>query len=404
MQKIKGTKDWFGLDSRLLLKIQHVFSRIANNFNFSYVEFPILENVSLFKRSSGEESDIVSKEMYTFKSKSENEIALRPEGTAPFIRMFLENKLEFVDKINKYWYVGPMFRYEQPQKGRYRQFTQLGIENICLQNVISDSEAIIMAKQFLQDLKINDYRLLINNIGTIIERQKYVEELKKYLLKFKDKLEPESIKRLSKNVLRILDDKKEQQKDFIKKCPKIIDFLSVESIDYFNKIQQILNKNNINFEIDYNLVRGLDYYENIVFEFVSTSKALGSQSAIIAGGRYNLSIKENQNIQAIGWAAGVERIVEILIFNKIDNIQELTNLVVVINKGELEEAFTIANKLRKNQKTELITKPLKISKVFKLCQSLNPKYLVIKQKEDDRFVWVKKDQATGEITKLELLP
>lgn len=400
MQKIKGTKDWFGYEAKLLATVQKTFNKMAKNFNYQYIEFPIIDNVELFKRSSGETSDIVSKEMYVFQLKSGKEIALRPEGTAPFVRCLQENKLMHVDRFNKYYYFGPMFRYEQPQKGRYRQFTQLGIENVSEINPYTDAETILFGAKLLESLNIKQYKLIINNIGTIEERNNYSKVLRDYLLKFKDELEEDSINRLDKNVMRILDDKKEQVKDFITKCPKIHDYVSSESTEYFNKIKSILLKNNIKFEIDSNLVRGLDYYQNIVFEFISTSEALGSQSAIIAGGRYANFLKGDIFESAIGWAAGIERIIEILKFNNYEISDQLVNLVVVLNDSELDEAFGIAQKLRENESTEIILQTIKLNKAFKLSNAIHPKYLVFKDTKDGVSKWIKKDQATSQIIEI----
>ncbi|WP_051600018.1 histidine--tRNA ligase [Mycoplasma elephantis] len=399
MQKIKGTKDWFGYDSQLLQEIRNKLENLLNKFNYSYVEFPIIENVELFKRSSGEESDIVNKEMYEFNTKSGKKIALRPEGTAPFIRMFEENKLINIDRFNKYWYFGSMFRYEQPQKGRYRQFIQAGIENVTDKDPYKDSELIIIANKFLSSLKINEYELVINNIGTLIERQNYAKNLKVYFEKFKDKLEKESLVRLEKNVLRILDDKIEQKKDFVINCPKIDNYLSEESKNYFEKVKEILIKNNINFRVDFNLVRGLDYYENLVFEFVSCSESLGSQSTVLAGGRYVNFLNTDNFKGAIGWAAGIERLVEILKFNKYKINNNLDMLVFILNDDEFDEAFNISNKLREKYKTEIIYKTIKINKMFKISTLLKPKNIVFKELQDSKKTWIIKNQETGKINK-----
>ncbi|UUD37054.1 histidyl-tRNA synthetase [Mycoplasmopsis californica] len=400
MQKLKGMKDWFGYDAKLLQIVRNKLTNLLTNFNYSYVEFPIMEEIELFKRSSGEESDIVNKEMYEFNSKSGKKIALRPEGTAPFIRMFEENKLINIDRFNKYWYFGSMFRYEQPQKGRYRQFIQAGIENISNIDAYTDAETITLANNFLKSLKINEYDLLINNIGTIKERETYAKELKKYLEKYKDKLEKESLSRLEKNVLRILDDKNEQVKDFIKNCPKIDKYLSKESREYFEKIKTILTKNNISFRVDFNLVRGLDYYENLVFEFVSTSKSLGAQSTILAGGRYKNFLNTKTFESAIGWAAGIERLIEILKFNNYPIDDQLDNLVFILNEDEIDEAYIIANQLRKTEKCEVINKVIKINKMFKMASAIKPKNIIFKELQNGIKTWIQKDQENGKINKI----
>ncbi|MDJ1648418.1 histidine--tRNA ligase [Mycoplasma phocimorsus] len=399
MNKIKGTKDYFGAEAQKMIHIKDVFFDCCYRNNYSYVESPIIEYVDLFKRSSGEMSDIVSKEMYTFLSKSNKQLALRPEGTAPFIRLFLENKL-MNERFKTYFYFGPMFRYEQPQKGRYRQFNQLGIENISQVNYINDFQVLMLAFEILNKLNIKDFKLIINNIGTIEERAIYKNVLKEYLSHYKEQLEQESLARLDANVLRILDDKKEQGKDFIKNCPKIIDFLSEESKLYFENIKNLLTKFNFDFEVDFNLVRGLDYYNNLVFEFVSTSKALGSQAAIIAGGRYQIKL-ENECIDAIGFAGGIERILEILNYNNFEVQNELTNLIVILNEEERIEALKLFKQLSENARTYLYPDVIKLNKAFKLTASTKAHNLVFKNRANNSSNWIIKNQITKEIKNID---
>nr|WP_307928129.1 histidine--tRNA ligase [Mycoplasmopsis bovis] len=275
------------------------FFRLIELNCFNLVETPILESADLYKRSVAG-SDIVSKEMYEFTDKGNRILSLRPEGTAGFIRALIENKWhvindEFWPRTTKFAYYGPMFRYEQPQKGRMRQFYQAGVEIIDGKsgdlNIYQDAELINMAYELLDSLGVG-FVLKINSIGDQKCRNKYQEELRKYLEQYKDELTPINQERLKNNVFRILDDKVDSQKPFMKKAPKLKDFLSSKSRDHFKKTLMLLDILNIKYEIDFSLVRGLDYYDEIVYEFVSSAKDAGSQSTIVGGGRYSNLVKE----------------------------------------------------------------------------------------------------------------
>lgn len=372
--KPKGTKDLFNKEAKLFELIRETFFEVSNQFNFHYIETPIFESSEIFTRSSGEFSDIVNKEMYTFQDKSNRNLTLKPEGTAPFIRAYVENKLYADNTNNKFFYYTPCFRYEQPQKGRQRQFTQAGIEFISNKNPFNDLEVILFADKFLKKLKIKDFKLVINCIGDKETRLNYSNKLKEYFQNYKHLLEKKSLERLENNPLRILDDKIESQKDFVKNAPKIFDFLSEESKQYFDKIIELL-KDNIEFEIDYSLVRGLDYYDDFVFEFVSLSLALGSQSTILAGGRYNNLIFEfgGPDLSAIGFASGVERLFEIISFNNNLNIKNVKAdfYIASFSEQEILENLKLINKLRDNEfNIEWNKTPAKIKNIFKNAEKM----------------------------------
>ncbi|AXE60676.1 histidine--tRNA ligase [[Mycoplasma] phocae] len=382
-KRLKGMKDIFKKEAVILEYIKASFFKIATNYNFDFIETPLLEDINLFVRSSGEMSDIVSKEMYHFKDNSGKEIALRPEGTASAIRAFVENKINNLEN-SKLFYFGPMFRHERPQKGRFRQFNQGGVEIIENKSINANFEIIKLALDFLHAIKISDFTLEINNLGSMETRTKYIKVLKDYFTLHQNELSEISKQRLEKNVLRILDDKDESKKTFVKNAPKLIDYLSKEELHDFNELLNKLNDFNIKYKLNPYLVRGLDYYNDVVFEFVSNSEALGSKSTILAGGRYDGMINSfgGPNLGSIGFAFGVERLLEIINFN-FDKYEELVenNLILIafLNEEEEQEILKIAYELRKSFKVKLINSKINIKQLFKLQYKYNPRYLIFKE-------------------------
>ncbi|RCJ01957.1 histidine--tRNA ligase [Metamycoplasma hominis] len=382
-QRLKGTRDIYGLEEKVLNLIENKFFKIIKNYNFKRICTPIIEDANLFIRSVGETSDIVSKEMYLFKDNGQRDIALRPEGTASTIRAFVENKINNLEPT-KLAYFGPMFRYERPQKGRYRQFIQGGVELIENSTIENNFEIIKLAYDFLKSLKISNITLEINNLGSFESRNNYIEILKEYFSKYKEQLNEISLIRLQKNVLRILDDKEEIKKDFVKNAPKLIDYLSSIEKERFKNLLDLLDEFEIKYVINPYLVRGLDYYNDIVFEFVSNSDALGSQCTVLGGGRYDGMIKSfgGPDIGSIGFAFGVDRLMEIIMSN-IDNYPELsfneTILIAYLNEDEKNEIRKIAYDLRRNFQVIFPSQKQSIKSLFKLQYKLQPKYLIFKE-------------------------
>ncbi|ENY68679.1 Histidyl-tRNA synthetase [Metamycoplasma auris 15026] len=381
--RLKGTKDIYNREAIILNFIRSTFENVAKRYNFKFIETPIIEDYNLFIRSVGETSDIVTKEMYVFKDNGNRLICLRPEGTASAIRAYVENKINNLES-SKLFYFGPMFRYERPQKGRYRQFIQGGIELIENKSVFSNFEIIKLANNFLKDLHIDDFVLEINNLGSYESRNNYINYLKEYFSQYKDQLNEISKLRLEKNVLRILDDKEESNKDFVKNAPKLIDFLTKKEKDDFEALLDLLNNFGIKYVVNPYLVRGLDYYNDVVFEFVSTSQALGSKSTILAGGRYDGMIEQfgGPKIGSIGFAFGVDRIAEIIDFN-FDKYKELEQpldiLIGYLNENEIASILKIAYDLRKEFNVELINNQINIKQLFKKNYQLKPKMLIFKE-------------------------
>ena len=307
VRTVKGTKDLLGKEIHIHNIIISKFERLCKVMNFQQITTPILENCEIFTRSLGLSSDIVSKEMYNFIDQGNDNLVLRPEGTAAIARAIITNSLE--QDLNKFFYFGPMFRRERPQSGRLRQFHQVGVEYIGSKNHLSDVEVILLAEQFLKDLKIREKLILeINSLGNEQSRYKYNLDLKNFFEKNISKLSEISKKRLNKNPLRILDSKEKQDQEVVQGAPNIIDYLDEESRFFFEELVSSLDKLKIDYKINRFLVRGLDYYNHTAFEYITNDKK--SQNTVLAGGRYNGLIKNlgGKDLSGVGWAAGIERI------------------------------------------------------------------------------------------------
>lgn len=410
--KPRGTIDyWYQLDPSMDILIDYA-KKLSHLNGYYQVETPIFESIDLFIRTSGNSSDIVTKEMYDFYDKNERKLALRPEMTASVCRSIVENKL--LDKMSlpiKLFYVGPMFRYERPQSGRLRQFYQFGVECIESNSYLDDVEMIVFALSFLHLFNYKDYVLKINNICSQATRKKWINALKEYFKKYKDQLSNDSLKRLEKNPLRILDDKIDGKKDFVKNAPKVTNFASNEEIEYFKKITHCLDVQHLKYVVDETLVRGLDYYCNFVFEVVSTTKSLQGQSTLIGGGRYNNLIKEigGKDTNCVGFAIGLDRLVVALKDNEILNMQKekYLNVDVVIASLTKESDFyalILSNKLKQNAISCLVNfNTNKIEKHFKYAQNQKAKFIIIiGKKELEENVVILKNQKTMEQVKIKI--
>ncbi|RTZ68087.1 MAG: histidine--tRNA ligase [Tenericutes bacterium] len=348
MNRPKGTKDIYGDVALYRRYVESVLESIANVHGYQYLETPIFERKEVFVKSVGETTDIIGKEMYEFKDRKGREMVLRPEGTAGAIRAIVENKL-YIKLPFKAFYKGQMFRYENPQKGRQRQFSQFGVEVIGEKDPYLDAEVIMMANMIIKSFDIKA-KLYINSIGDRESRKKYSDALKEYFNNHKDTLTKDSIARIDKNPMRILDDKIDSKKDVVKNAPKISEFLSDQSIKYFKTLQDFLTKMSINFTVDETIVRGLDYYSETTFEFKSLSDQVGSQDTLIGGGRYESLVKDfgGPEVGGVGFALGIERIVN-EVKEKIDvnDIRIKPNIFVLnIDKDSKEVVASIVYMLR----------------------------------------------------------
>tara|TARA_Y100000817_G_scaffold311736_1_gene304393 strand:+ start:985 stop:2235 length:1251 start_codon:yes stop_codon:yes gene_type:complete len=345
IRAIKGTKDILPEESSLWQFIERNIHRFMKSYGYGEIRTPKFENSSLFNRSIGINTDIVSKEMYTWTDQGENNLTLKPEVTASVVRAFIQHNLGKQKQLNKFYYIDSLFRRERPQKGRYRQFEQFGVEAIGSKNPEQDAEIISMAYFFYTKLGLENLKLKINSIGSKESRIEYKQALKDFFIPYKDKLTSTSITRLNDNPLRILDTKVDFEKEIIKNAPKITDFLSLEDKDHFNKVLFYLEKLNIKYDIDHFLVRGLDYYCNTVFEIQST--LLGSQSALCGGGRYDYLIEElgGKSTPAIGFAAGIERLI-IALDNKLNLDDSADIYMVTLGNSAIDIGLKIAYDLR----------------------------------------------------------
>ena len=330
IQLVKGTHDIYGEDIKKFNFIVDKFYSVTNKFNFHQVQTPIIEHQDLFTRSVGEHTDIVSKEMYSFTDKGDSTICLRPEATSSIARLVAGEYQSGSMKISTH---GPMFRRERPQKGRYRQFHQINLENLGEKSPYLDFEIILIAYNLLNELGIDkkQFKLILNSLGTQDDQSNYSKILIDYLSQYKSKLSEISLSRLEKNPMRILDSKDEQDKEILLNAPIITENLSQESSEYFNQVKELLENNGVDFTIDHKLVRGLDYYTDTAFEFQTNEDK--RQNAILAGGRYDKLIRliSTRDIPGIGWAAGVERLMSLI---NIENQKEEKSKVLFAVQNE----------------------------------------------------------------------
>ncbi len=309
IQKPRGTYDLIPAEVVKRRYVEETARKVFSNFNFNEIRTPTFENTQLFKRGIGEETDIVSKEMYSF---NDGEFTLKPEMTASVIRSYLENSLYNESPLQKLFYISNMFRAERPQKGRYREFSQFGAEAIGSGDYSIDVEMISLGDSILKALGLKDYTITLNTLGTNEERKAYLSKLKEHLKPFENQLSETSKVRLEKNPLRILDTKNPEERKILEDAPVLYDFLSDESKTHFQNILTSLDALKIKYVVDYKLVRGLDYYTSTAFEFISSE--LGAQSTILGGGRYDVLVEMlgGKPTPAIGFAAGIERILILL--------------------------------------------------------------------------------------------
>ena len=341
---LKGMKDRHSDDVRKYDFIVDTAKKVFSKYGFERIITPILEETELFRRSVGDETDVVSKEMYEFKDKGNRSVSMRPEGTAGVVRAYLEAGLHKSDPIVKWFYNGPMYRYEAPQKGRYREFHQVGAEIFGIRTPYLDAEIIRMGCEFLEKLGITGLTVEINSLGNIESRKKYIENLKAFMAERLDKLSEDSKKRYEKNPLRALDSKDKGDQEQFKDAPKLYDYLDEESKKYFEDTKKYLELLNIKYVENSKLVRGLDYYSDTVFEIKSDK--LGAQATVLAGGRYDrlLEILDNVKIPAIGFAAGMERIAMLMDENLIGNKE---NGVYIVYFDDTKEYFINSGRINK---------------------------------------------------------
>ena len=399
---LKGMKDRHSDDVKKYDFIVDTAKKVFSKYGFERIITPILEETELFRRSVGDETDVVSKEMYEFKDKGNRSVSMRPEGTAGVVRAYLEAGLHKSDPIVKWFYNGPMYRYEAPQKGRYREFHQVGAEIFGIRSPYLDAEIIRMGCEFLEKLGITGLTVEINSLGNIESRKKYIEDLKAFMAERLDKLSEDSKKRYEKNPLRALDSKDKGDQEQFKDAPKLYDYLDEESKKYFEDTRKYLELLNIKYVENSKLVRGLDYYSDTVFEIKSDK--LGAQATVLAGGRYDrlLEILDNVKIPAIGFAAGMERIAMLMDENLIENKE---NGVYIVYFDDTKEYFikTLEELIKNDIKASFEYNTKSFGAQMKKENKINAEYvLILGEEEQKENVVTLKKFSTGEQEKYSL--
>jgi histidyl-tRNA synthetase len=402
--KPKGTYDLYGTEEKLYTYISNIIDNYMVNYNYNKIRTPLFEASELFHRGVGEGTDIVSKETYNFKDRGERDLTLRPEGTAGVVRALIENKYygNRNDTI-KFYYNGTMYRYERPQAGRYRELTQFGVEVFNSDDEMIDAEVISLGYNILKELGMDDIVVKLNTLGDKESRDNYRDALVKYLTPHIDELCEDCQARLSKNPLRILDCKVDAENKILKNAPKISDYLNEASKKRFNKIKELLNILDVDYEIDNNIVRGLDYYDHDVWEYYSESNNL----ALGGGGRYNNLVKslDGPDMPAVGFALGIDRLI-IELKNVLEGKNPEQNIdayIMCVNEEEKMQGLKISQNLRLNNiVTELNTNNLSLKAQFKEADNLNAKFLLILNSEDlSKGLINIKDNATKEEIKID---
>ena len=395
-QSVRGMRDILPNEAKSFRDLENCLISSVNQFAFKEIKTPILEDTNLFVKSIGDGTDIVEKEMYTFRDSKDNPISMRPEGTAACARSLIENGLN--DSINKIWYSGPFFRHERPQKGRYRQFHQFGVEYTGIISFEADFEIINLASYIWEKLKINP-KLVINSIGDNEDRKKYVDVLVNYLKKYEADFDANEKNKLYNNPLRILDTKNKDTKKILETAPKISDYLSADSKSHFDKLLEVLNDKDILYVQDDNLVRGLDYYNRTVFEYLDDTD--NAQNTICAGGRYDYLFESlcGKKLPALGFAIGIERLLEYTNFVKSNN-EEINFYIIVLDNKDYCFSETISKIIRSVSKRYIVSSSYSYKNLksqLKKADKLSPDYcVIIGNDERKRNMCQLKNMDTGE--------
>lgn len=411
--KQKGMIDIYGDYAKNWQYVEDAIRSVFEKYNYDYIRTPILEATELFHRGVGDSTDIVTKETYDFTDRGDRNVTLRPEGTAGVVRAYIENKMYGdASQPKKLYYMGTMYRYERPQSGRLREFSQYGCEVIGTNDHAIDAEVISIPVNLFKLIGLKNVKVKINSLGDDETRKKYHDALKKYLEPYMNDLCEDCKKRFEKNPLRILDCKVDGEKDVIKSAPKIIDYLSDEAEERFNNVKMYLDAMAIDYEVDPNIVRGLDYYNHTVFEVVVDIKEMGNAAVLAGGGRYNKLVGELEGPEesAIGFAGGLDRL--LLALQETDvklNIKdELDAFIMYVSDSEKEYAVSLNQALRLNGfrcDMEYMSRNLKGQ--FKQADRLKTRFLIILNDEDIKEGNIKiKDNLTKEekvVTEAELI-
>ena len=403
IQKPKGTYDIYGDKSNQILFLRKLITSLMDKYNFKYVQTPIFESSELFHRGVGETTDIVSKETYDFKDRGDRDLTLRPEGTAGLVRCLIENKLYIDANPLKTWYFGSMFRYERPQSGRNREFSQFGVETFGSNDPMMDAEVISIMVNLFKLLGLKGIKVNINTLGDMESRMTYRSALLDYFKPYLDDLCDDCKSRYSKNPLRILDCKVDSGNEIMKNAPKMSDYLNEASKEHFDKVKEYLESMGIEYVVCDTLVRGLDYYTHTVFEVTSEVEGFGSQNVLGAGGRYDNLVKTigGPDIPGVGFAVGIERLLLALEAEGI-NVSEDNGIDVYLfamSTDYKRYMFELANTLRVNGfNVDLDYSGRNIKNNFKHADKLDAKFVVIigKDEVESNILTIKNNETKEE--------
>ena len=398
VNSIKGMHDLFAFQVQNWKQIENLIHNFFEIHGYNEIRTPMVEKAELFKRVIGDETDIVNKEMYSWEDQSGDRISLRPELTAPSVRSYIEHNMDKLNKVTKLFYIGPAFRRERPQKGRQRQFYQYGVEAIGSEYPEQDAEVISMAYNILDMLGVDDLKLVINSVGSNETKKKYSNILKNYLSDFIYDLSDVSKQRYANNPLRILDSKSPSEQSIIKEAPSILESLNDFEKKHFNQVKRFLDKLNIPYTIDNQLVRGLDYYTLTTFEIRSGS--IGSQDALCGGGRYNNLVEQlgGKSVPAIGFAAGMERLMIALNLDKQNKDLKIDVFILAVGDDAITNSLKICDTLRNQLGIKVMMDFSRSSFKSQMRQAnkLNAEYVIILGEEEiKRKVGTIKTMSTG---------
>ena len=373
IQSLRGMNDILSEDYERFTYFINTATDVAQKYGFHFIETPLLEETALFKRSVGESSDIVGKEMYQFIDKGENDVCLRPEGTAGVVRAFVQKKFDRAGGTHRFFYHGSMFRYERPQKGRLRQFHQFGVESFGVQSVYEDATMIMMVSDILKRCGIG-YRLQLNSLGDQNCMPQYRDSLVSFIESVEDEICEDCKRRKESNPIRVLDCKNEKCQSLYESAPKLLNSLCEACESDFSKLKKILDENEIAYEIDTNLVRGLDYYSKSAFEFVSDN--IGSQSAIAGGGRYDRLVEflDGKPTPAVGFAIGIERLMELIVMPE---PKREGYYIGAMDEEVVDLVVTLAHKKRKTDRVTIDYRAKNFKNHIKAADKVNAKYFCI---------------------------
>ena len=394
IRSLRGMNDILPPDNARFEYFIETAGAIARRYGYTYFETPLLEETALFKRSVGESSDIVGKEMYQFTDKGGNDVCLRPEGTAGVVRAFIQNKFDRAGGIHRYFYHGPMFRYERPQKGRLREFHQFGCESFGVDSVYEDVSIIMMIADILGALGIG-YRLKINSLGDHYCMPPYREKLVGFLETHQEHICEDCLRRKETNPIRVLDCKNESCQLIYKDAPKLMDHLCDTCDLDFQTLKRLLDENGIAYEVDTHLVRGLDYYAKTAFEFVSDE--IGAQSAIAGGGRYDRLVEflDGRPTPAVGFAIGIERLLELI---KMPEGEREGYYMGAMDAESLPQILQLAKRKRASDRVVVEYAPKGLKAHLKGADRIEARYCVVigENERNESSVWVKDLEAKNE--------